>query len=196
MTYGTNAPNGFVPQRMINGAAWTGATNSYPLATTYATALFKGDPVKNLADGTIGVGVAGSQVLGVFFGCKYIAADGTPKFSPYWPGNPGVLTGTQVEALIIDDPNVVYSVQETAADGSAGTPLALADVNLNINFLYTAGSTATGMSAVSINNASEVVTDTLNCKLIGLDPNATVGSFANWLVIMNNTAYRTGTTGI
>lgn len=196
MTYGVNSPNGFQPVRLINGSPWTGGTNSYPLANTYATALFKGDPVKQLNDGTIGVGVAGSATLGIFFGVKYVASDGTAKFSPYWPGNPGVLTGSSVEALVIDDPNVVYSVQETNAAGAAGTPLALADVNLNINYLYTAGSTATGQSAVSLNNETEADTSTLNAKLIGLDPNSTVGAFANWLVILNNAAYRAGTTGI
>lgn len=196
MTYGTNAPAGFQPVRMINGAAWTGATNPYPITTTYATALYKGDPLAQLSDGTVGVGVAGATCLGVFFGCKYIASDGTVKFSPYWPGNPGVLTGSTVEALVIDDPNVVYTVQETNASGAAGTPLALTDVNLNINFLYTAGSASIGQSAVSLNNETEATTSTLNAKLIALDPNSTVGSFANWLVIMNNASFRGGVTGV
>ncbi len=198
MTYGTNAANGFQPLRLINGAAWTGATNSYPITSTYATALFRGDPLAQLNDGTVGVGVAGATCVGVFWGCKYIDSTGTPKFMSYWPGNPGVLTGSTVEALVIDDPAVVYSIQETDASAAAGTPLALADVNLNANFLYTAGSTATGTSAVSLNNASENTTSTLNCKIIGLDPRTgnAVGSFANWLVLLNNQSYRTGVAGV
>ncbi len=196
MTYGTNAPNGFQPVRLLTGSAWTGATNSYPITSTYATALYKGDPVAQLNDGTIGVGVAGATIKGIFWGCKYTNSQGDVKFSPYWPANPGILTGSAVEALIIDDPNVVFSVQETDAAGAAGTPLALADVNLNINFLYTAGSASTGQSAVSLNNASENTTDTLNCKIIALDPNATVGAFANWLVTLNNQSYRAGVTGV
>lgn len=196
MTYGVNAPNGLIPVRLLNGAAWTGATNPYQITNTYATALFRGDPVTLLSDGTLGVGVAGAAIIGVFWGCKYVASDGTPKFANYWPGNPGVLTGSSVEALVIDDPNTVFTVQETDASGAAGTPIALADRGLNINFLYTAGSTATGQSAVSINNASEAVTDTLNMKIIDLDPNATVGAFANWTCIINNSRYRAGITGI
>lgn len=196
MTYGTNAPNGFQPQRLITGSAWTGVANSYPITSTYATALYKGDPVTQLNDGTIGVGVAGATILGIFQGVKYVNAQGTAMFSPYWPANPGVLTGSTVEAFVIDDPNVVYSVQETNAAGAAGTPLALTDVNLNINFLYTAGLAATGQSRVSLNNESENTTGTLNCKIIGLDPNSTVGAFANWLVTINNQAYRAGTDGV
>ena len=198
MAYGTNAPNGLIPVKKLDGSAWTGATNPYQIANTYATALFRGDPVTRLADGTIGVGVAGSAVLGVFWGVKYTDSTGTVKFMNYWPGNPGVLTGSTVEALVIDDPNTVFSVQETSATGTAGTPLALADRGLNINFLYTAGSTATGQSAVSINNASEADTATLNCKIIDLDPTPgnAVGNFANWLVTINNHLYKGGVTGV
>ena len=116
----------------------------------------------------------------------------------YWPGNPGVLTGSTVEALVIDDPNTVFSIQETNASGAAGTPLALADRGLNINFLYTAGSTSTGSSAVSINNASEADTNTLNCKILQLDPTPgnAVGAFANWHVVFNNHLYKGGVTGL
>jgi len=198
MSYGTNAPNGFQPVKKLDGSAWTGATNPYQIANTYATALFRGDPVTTLADGTLGVGVAGATCVGVFWGVKYTDSTGVVKFMNYWPGNPGVLTGSEVEALVIDDPNTVFSIQETNGSGAAGTPLALADRGLNINFLYTAGSTSTGSSAVSINNATDADTNTLNCKILQLDPTPgnAVGAFANWLVVLNNHFYRGGVTGI
>ena len=198
MAYGTNAPSGFNPVQKLDGSAWTGATNPYQITSTYATAIFKGDPVTILADGTLGVGTAGNACVGVFWGVKWTDSTGRVRFENYWPGNPGVLTGSTVEALVIDDPNVVFSVQETDGSGAAGTPLALADRGLNINFLYTAGSTSTGQSAVSINNATEATTSTLNCKILQLDPlpgNA-VGAFANWYVTINNHLYRGGVTGV
>ena len=198
MSYGTNAPKGLQPVRKLDGSAWSGALNEYPITSTYATALYNGDPVTTLADGTIGVGVAGSPILGVFQGVKYIDSTGVAKFQAYWPGNPGILTGTTVTALVIDDPNVVYTIQETSGTGTAGTPLALADRGLNANFLYTAGSAATGQSAVSLNNATEADTSTLNLKIIALDPTPgnAVGAYANWLVALNDTRYRNGITGI
>jgi hypothetical protein len=136
--------------------------------------------------------------MGVFWGVKYTDSTGVVKFMNYWPGNPGVLTGSVVEALVIDDPNTVFSIQETNASGAAGTPLALADRGLNINFQYTAGSTSTGSSAVSINNASEADTATLNCKILQLDPTPgnAVGAFANWNVVFNNHLYKGGVTGL
>lgn len=198
MSYGTNAPNGFQPVKKLDGSAWTGATNPYQIANAYATALFRGDPVTTLSDGTLGVGVAGATCIGVFWGVKYTDSTGVVKFMNYWPGNPGVLTGSSVEALVIDDPNTVFSIQETSGTGTAGTPLALADRGLNINFLYTAGSTATGSSAVSINNATEADTSTLNCKILQLDPTPgnAVGAYANWHVIFNNHLYKGGVTGL
>jgi hypothetical protein len=198
MAYGTNAPQGLVPVKKLDGSAWTGATNPYQIANAYATAIFRGDPVAVLADGTLGVGVAGSTITGVFWGVKFIDSTGRVRFENYWPGNPGVLTGSTVEALVIDDPNTVFTIQETSGTGTAGTPLALADRGLNANFLYTAGSTATGTSAVSLNNATEADTSTLNLKILQLDPTPgnAVGAFANWLVIMNNQSYRAGVTGI
>ena len=198
MSYGTNAPNGFQPVKKLDGSAWTGATNPYEIVTTYATAIFRGDPVTIGSSGFLEVGTAGNTCVGVFWGVKYTSSAGVVQFSNYWPGNPGVLTGSTVEALVIDDPDTVFSVQETSGTGTAGTPIALADRGLNINFLYTAGSTATGSSAVSINNASEGTSNTLNCKILQLDPTPgnAVGAFANWLVILNNHLYKGGVTGL
>ena len=99
---------------------------------------------------------------------------------------------------MIDDPNTVFTIQETNASGAAGTPLALADRGLNANFLYTAGTAATGQSAVSLDNSTEATTSTLNLKILQLDPTPgnVIGNFANWLVIMNNQLYRGGVTGV
>ena len=198
MSYGTNAPNGFQPVKKLDGSAWTGATNPYEIVTTYATAIFRGDPVTIGSTGFLEVGTAGNTCVGVFWGVKYTDSTGVVRFQNYWPGNPGVLTGSTVEALVIDDPATVFSVQETSGTGTAGTPLALADRGLNIDFLYTAGSTSTGSSAVSINNASEGTSNTLNCKILQLDPTPgnVVGNFANWHVVLNNHLYNGGVTGL
>ena len=198
MSFGTNAPQGLQPVRKLDGSAWTSSLNSYQIVTTYASSMFTGDPVTIGSDGYLTRGVAGSAIVGVFMGVKYTDSTGTVKFMPYWPGNPGVQTGSTVEALVLDDPNLVFSIQETNGSGAAGTPLALADRGLNANFLYTAGNTATGQSAVSLNNATEADTSSLNLKIIDLDPTPgnVLGSFANWLVTVNNHLYRGGVTGI
>ena len=164
MSFGTNAPQGLQPVRKLDGSAWTSSLNSYQIVTTYASSMFTGDPVTIGSDGYLARGVAGSAIVGVFMGVKYTDSTGTVKFMPYWPGNPGVQTGSTVEALVLDDPNLVFSIQETNGSGAAGTPLALADRGLNANFLYTAGNTATGQSAVSLNNATEADTKHSQCQ--------------------------------
>jgi hypothetical protein len=189
MTFNSNFPLGFVPVRKLDGSAWTGQLGpTYTIASGYATSIFTGDPVAVLNDGTIGIGAAGSPIRGIFQGCKYTDTLGNFQCVPYWPGSTTVKTGTTVQALVIDDPNVVFTIQETNGSSAAGTPLALADINLNINFVSGTGNTATGLSAFSINNTTENTTPTLNCKILGLDPTPgnAVGSFANWLVSINN----------
>ena len=198
MTYGTNAPNGFQIKRKLDGSAWTGQLTSYAIASAYNTAIYSGDPVAALADGTIGIGVAGTFIRGIFYGCKYTDTSGNVVNSQYWPASTTVLTGTIPYALVCDDPNVVYSVQETNGSGVAGTPLALADRNLNINFYIQAGNAATGQSKTTIDNSTEANTPTLNCRIIDLDPQPgnVVGAFANWLVTINNSDFKYGTSGV
>ena len=213
MTYGVNAPKGFQPARGLGGYTNTYALNEYPITATNATAIFTGDPVSLSTLGTVQAALASQPMLGVFFGTKYSVpstiAYGAFQF-PYWPGNPGVSTGNVPVALICDDPNAIYTIQETAttqAAGSAsGTPLTQGAVGLNANFLYVAGSTTTGLSSVSLNNATTATTLVGNVQIVALDPSVVigaqtaspaagssgqqaVGAFANWLVKPNTNFY-------
>lgn len=203
MAYKTNAPFGLQPRFMLDGSPWNGGLQEKPIASAYATSLFTGDPVTLLDDGTIGIGVAGSAIVGVFMGCKYTDSDGMFQHRAYWPAGTTVQTGSTPFAHVIVDPNVVYSIQEDDDAGAAGTALALADRNLNANFsLNTAGSTVTGQSGATLDNTSEDTTATLNLKILDLDrgnpENETVGDFANWLVLINNHQLKgsTGTAGV
>lgn len=199
MAYGTNAPNGLRPVKKLDGSAWTGQTRPYPIASGYATSLFKGDPVTVLADGTLGIGVAGSAIVGVFWGVQYIPANGgLPVNQPYWAASTTTQNTATATAFVIDDPTVLFTIQESNGAGAAGTPLALADVGLNANFAVGTGSTATGNSGASLDNTTENTTATLNLKIIELDPyqgNA-VGNFANWIVSINNHRYASGVAGV
>ena len=198
MAYGTNAPNGLRPKRKLDGSAWTGQTNRYPVASGYGTSLFKGDPVTVLADGTLGIGVAGSPIVGVFWGVIWTDANGVVRNEPVWTASTTTRGSVAAQAFVIDDPNVIFTIQESNGAGAAGTPLALTDVGLNANFAVGTGSTVTGDSGATINNTTEDVTATLNLKILGLDPEPgnAVGNFANWLVSINNHRYRGGVAGV
>lgn len=199
MAYGTNKSFGLKPVRYMSGAPYTGALSVYPIANAYATSIYTGDPVVVLSDGTIGIGVAGSSIRGVFMGVKYTDANGNPVFSKYWPASTSTQSGSVTQALVIDDPNILFTIQEDNGAGAAGTALALADRGQNANFAVQAGSTATGLSGTTLDNTSHNTTSTLNLKIIDLDPNVgnAVGSFANWLVTINVTDLKSvGTAGV
>ncbi len=201
MTNGTNAPLGLVPTRYLNGTPWNGQANTYIIAnssgTGYATAIGQYDPVTKLNDGTIGIGVAGSKCLGVLARIQYIDANGVPQFSKNYPASLAVKSGTVITAFVVDDKDIVFSVQETDGSSGAGTPRALADVNLNINFV-TAAPNSLGQSTTSLNNTTENTTNTLNLTILGLsnNPGNVVGAYANWDVTWNNSFHSDGTTGV
>lgn len=196
MTYGTNAPLGFQPVSLKSGAAWTGNTNAYPiLSSGYATSIFRGDPVAQQSDGTMGIGVAGSAIRGVANGVKYIDTSGNVQWRSYYPANTAAATGTTIELEVIDDPNVMYTIQEANAAGTAGTPIALTDVNQNYNFHSGTGNTASGNSGFWLDNSTGGTTATNNLKLMWLDKSIgnVVGAYANWIVELNNAELNAGT---
>lgn len=198
MAYGTNAPNGLVPKKKLDGSAWTGKLGNYPIASGYGTSLFKGDPVTILADGTLGIATPGSALVGVFWGVQYIpSTGGLPVNQQNWVASTATLGARVATGFVIDDPDVLFTVQETNGSGAAGTPLALADVGLNANLAIGTGNATTGISGASLNNTTEANTSTLDVNIIELDPEPgnAVGNFANWIVRLNNHRFRGGTTG-
>lgn len=209
MTYGLNSPKGFQIARTFNGTP-NYALNEYPITATNANSIFTGDPVSLSTLGTIQRGAASTPCIGIFMGTKYSVpatiAYGAFQF-PYWPGNPGVSTGNVPVALVADDPNNVYTIQETASGGTAsGTPLTQGAVGLNANFVYVAGSTVTGLSACTLDNSSTSTGLVGNVQILAVDPSIVlgtasttptagssgqqgVGPFANWLVKLNTNFY-------
>lgn len=198
MSYNTNAPQGLVPIRYKNGIAYDGKVARYEIASGYATAIGKNDPVAALADGTIGIGVAGAQCRGVLDHVSYINTSGIPVIQNNWVASTTVMANTVPYAFVADDPGLLFDVQETDGSSGAGTALALADRNLNINFVIGAPNTQ-GISTSSINNTTESTTSTLNLRIVNLSdyPGNAVGNYANWLVTWNTHDLKSvGTAGV
>jgi hypothetical protein len=62
-----------------------------------------------------------SGAIGVFAGCNFIDAAGNVHFSPYWPAGQVLEAGTKCEALVYDDPNIVFRIQaDTCAEAAVG----------------------------------------------------------------------------
>lgn len=209
MTFGVNAPRGLQPVDSGAGHTWNGQTNQYPITSGYASPLYTGDLVSLGTAGTVIRAVASTAALGVFMGCEY--QTNTNQYNirfPYWPSGQTVKTGTTAYAYVIDDPRVRYTVQETDAAGASGTPLTQADVGNNANVVFGTGSTQSGLSGLSLNNASVATTLVGNLKIVGLDPGIQLGiastsgtpggqqtigtPFQNWIVEVNNDVYKAG----
>ena len=197
----SDSPTGLTPIRHANGAPYNGAFKEYYVPSTYATALFVGDPVivtgtantagyKGNAPGTLPeinkAAAAGSAYIsGVIVGFEPLPTDLTKIHNP---------ASTERIVYVADDPDLVFEIQE---DGDT-TPLAATSVSANADLIYThAGSTATGKSGAELDSTTIDTTATLQLKVKRLvnRVNNAIGEFAKWEVTINLHTQRY-TTGI
>lgn len=158
---------GFRPIRRLDGAAWTGNHTTRKMLTN-ATALNRGDMVQALPSGYVQAmtaAVTDHSAIGVFVGCHYLAASlGYPIWSNYWPGAGAV---GEVDAFIIDDPNVVFEVQAAAG------PITFADVGTTAN--PTVVASTTGFSKWTLGAPGALATAAWRIVALG-DPAPMVGN--------------------
>ncbi len=195
MAYPTiNAPYGLKPVGLIGGRSYAGSTRKIPIASGYGTGIFYGDVVQYKNDGTLIIttlqnntsAVAG--VVGVFLGCSYTDPNtGQKTFRQNYPAS---TTASDIEAIVVDDPNVIFkavNVTGSTADGASSGLLPLAKtrattVSCNAELVLNTGLTSTGNSrmGVFINN----VTSILPFTVIDVVPDTvdSSGNFTEFLV--------------
>ena len=194
----TNRPSGLSPVQYLNGSPWSGQARIYSIAAAYATKLAIGDPVASSGTSdTNGVpGIVRAADTGAIRGV--IVGLGVGESLIANPANldqtirPGAAQATTWYAMVVDDPNVVFEIQE------GGTPMAAADVGLNTNLTIVDANNY--ISQVVLDNADKAVGATLQVKLLGLAryPAGTnsFGLYAKWLVKINNHELAAGTAGV
>lgn len=175
-----NAPWGLRPVQTMLSSPYGGDIMQFSVPAGDATAIFVGDPVKLVGTsqfingavfGDIAQAATGDIIAGVVVGFLADTRDSLLYRA----------ASTQRIALVNIDPNALYEIQQVAG----GTPLTANDVGLNANFVVAAGSTFTGQSGVTINNASEAGTNTLDLKIVAMpnrldnDPGTAVGTGAD-----------------
>ena len=182
---------GLRPVRKLDGSPFINAQNRYRIAANYGTPIFQGDLVKPVTGGGIERAVANTsdRVIGVFNGVYY--TDPTTQ-KPTWKNYyPGTVNASDIMATVIDDPNVVYSID---SDGA----FAVADIYKNFAITNVTGNTATGISKVQLDYSVSGLT-TSGTVLTAIDisqdvDNSTVGSAnVDVLVRINNHFYSQGT---
>lgn len=136
--------------------------------------IFKGDLIKYDADGEIVVATASDAPCGV--ASHYVSGQG--KEIKYW-----------------DDPSQEFIGQMDGSDVDAQT-----DVNLNYDFVATAGNGTYEMSRMEIDSDSQATTATLPLKLLRVLPQSrnALGAQVDCIVKINNhqLGSHTGTVGI
>ena len=186
---------GLRPYRKLDGTPLVGAQNRYKIANGYATAIFQGDLVRPLTDGTVvrSVGNTSYAVIGVFNGCFY--NDPTtqkPTYSNYYPGGITPTQG-QITAFVVDDPDAVFLV-------NADEVFAQANLFGNYSLSVANGSTTTGISEMQLDVSTQGTAGTFAVQAIDIsqDPenDDQTTSNANVLVRINNHFYRQGGTGL
>ena len=199
----TFAPNGFVPVRRLDGAAWIGSQTAYKIASDVAHDFYAGDPVIRLNTGYIDVNASypTQGVLGIFVGCEYLASNGQTVWSNHFTHGSNA-SGAIVTAYVIDDPNVVMRVQVGASGPVAGGPVTFAQTGDNIAYAYGSPSTLSGISGAYADYGTILDTNTLPFTVLGqvTSPPGVNGTdittAGNWIeVSFNQQAFRVGTTG-
>lgn len=164
------ARNGLTPARRVGGGYNTAGVNQYPVANSYGTALFKGDPVLLSAGVIQRSGGTETKAIGVVRGFFYYGADpaGKPRFVDQLPASTSTYGGKSFEgftspvALVVDDPNATFHIPANAT-------VSATDIGSYFQVSIGSGSTQTGLSGARLNVSSRSATSTDRLvKLIGL----------------------------
>jgi len=162
--------------------------SEYDIAAS-ASAIYFNDPVEILSTGTIGVAAASDALLGSLGGVFFTdASTSKPTFANHLDASN---TATDIKGFVSDDPYERFEVQ---ADGAT----AAADVGLNADIVYAAGSSPDYVSKVEL-QTSDQKTGTAQLRIIGISKdieNNEAGSANVNLVTIINEHQLKGTTGV
>ncbi|MBP7272557.1 MAG: hypothetical protein KA974_01875 [Saprospiraceae bacterium] len=109
----TASPSGFLLRYHPTGQS---RAKAMTIDAAYNTPIGYGDAVILDTNGTITVGTATNDLIGVFAGVQYKDSTGKPTYSKRWPG--AVSGATEIVAWVYDDALNVFEVQvETGGSG-------------------------------------------------------------------------------
>ena len=183
-----DAPFGLKPIGKVGQNRDNQGLSEYSIAAS-ATAIYFQDPVELAATGTITVAAATDALLGSLNGVFFTdATTGKPTYANHLNASN---TATDIVGFVSDDPYERFEIQ---ADGAT----AAADVGLNADIVYAAGSSPDYVSQVEL-DTSDQKTGTAQLRIIGIskDPDNNEAGSANVnLVTIINEHQLKATTGV
>ena len=162
--------------------------SEYSIAAS-ATAIYFQDPVELAATGTITVAAASDALLGSLNGVFF--TDATSSKPTYANHLNASNTATDIVGFVSDDPYERFEIQ---SDGAT----AAADVGLNADIVYAAGSSPDFISQVEL-DFSDQKTGTAQLRILAISKdinNNTAGSANVNLVVMINEHQLKATAGV
>jgi hypothetical protein len=149
--------------RPLGNLSATGAQKQYgyEIEDNQSGAIYQGDLV-TLSGGYIVKydSTLHTAAVGVFNGCNYIdPTTGKPTWKNFYPGLVNITAGV-ITADVLDDPNQLFLIQ-------ADEDVVQADIGLNANIAYAAGSSTTGVSGTELDSSTIANTATLALKVVG-----------------------------
>ena len=181
----SDSPFGFKPVKHLNGNPWNGKVNVYYIPSTDNTATFVGDAVKlaGSADAT-GKYPTVAQAAATNAICGVVVGFGDNPYLMIHPDNPNRSyrpAATAMYAFIVDDPFVVFEIQEDSADNAIDADM----VGLATDIVVGSGSTTTGKSAMEL-DSSDTSTGAGQCRIMRLvnREDNDLGDYAKWEVLI------------
>jgi hypothetical protein len=162
--------------------------SEYGIAAS-STAIYQNDPIMMAATGKIVVGTAAAVLLGSLNGVFFTdATTGKPTYANHLNASN---TASDIVGFVSDDPYERFEIQSDAA-------LAVAEIGLNADIVYAAGSSPNYVSKVELDH-SDLKTATAQLRVIGIskDPdNNEAGAADTNAVVIINEHFLKGTVGI
>ena len=153
-----DAPFGLLPIGKVGQNRDAQGLSEYNIAAS-SSAIYQNDPVTAAATGFITVASTTDQILGSLNGVFYT---NTSTKKPTWANNLGASnTASDIVGFVTDDPYERYEIQ-------ASSTLPIADIFLNGNIVYTAGSSANYVSKVTLNTSQLNANVTTQMRVIGV----------------------------
>ena len=153
-----NAAFGLLPIGKVGQNRDAQGLSEYGIAAS-SDAIYQNDPVTAANTGYITVATSASVLLGSLNGVFYT---NTSTKKPTWANNLAASnTASDIVGFVTDDPYERYEIQ-------ASSTLPIADIFLNGNIVYTAGSSANYVSKVTLNTSQLNANVTTQMRVIGV----------------------------
>ncbi len=202
-----NVPSGLAPVAYLNGSPWNGQARMYYIPSTDGNAYAVGDPVATATGAADANGVSAvilatagtaNALRGVIVGTMGNVYGG-PGVDPASPQTT-VIPATKLHGYyvkVVDDPNVIFEIQATAAVLTAATAAAAVGKNAVLksgtNNGYVSGWTMDDGTTTAPNTAIG-----FQLKILGIVQRAdnVPGAYCKFLVSINNHEFKATVVGV